>query len=124
LTIPQNPSISNIAQTGRKERGSWMWVEISPEEPVYIISVVAKLVGLHVQTIRLYEKKGLICPKRTAKRTRLYSLNDVKRLKLIKYLSREMGINLAGVKLILERIKDIDEAIRAIEEGDHERFAF
>ncbi len=113
MTIPHDPDIS-INKTGRKGRGNRMRVEIGPEEPVYIISVVARLVGLHEQTIRLYERKGLLLPKRTSKRTRLYSLNDIKRLKYIKYLTRVKGLNLAGVKMILETIEDIDEALKEI----------
>lgn len=93
-----------------------MWVKINSEEPVYIISVVAKIVGLHEQTIRNYEKRGLICPKRTLKRTRLYSLNDVKRLKYIKYLTRIKGLNLAGVKMMLDSLDDIDKVLENIKE--------
>lgn len=98
-----------------------MWVEIGPEEPVYTISVVAKIVGLHEQTIRLYERRGLIRPRRTAKRTRLYSLNDIKRLRYIKYLTRVRGVNLSGVRIILETIGDIDTVLKELKEveDDH-----
>lgn len=92
-------------------------LEIKPDEPVYVISVAARIVGLHEQTLRMYEKRGLVVPKRTARNTRLYSLNDLKKLKLIKVLTQEKGVNLAGVRLILERIDDIDKALQELEEG-------
>lgn len=91
--------------------------EIGPNEPVYVISVAARLVGLHVQTLRLYEKKGLVVPQRTDKKTRLYSLNDLKKLKLIKYLTHEKGLNLAGVKMVLEMTVDIDKALEEFEKN-------
>ncbi|MCD6087823.1 MAG: MerR family transcriptional regulator [Candidatus Hydrothermae bacterium] len=90
--------------------------KISPDEPVYVISVAARLVGLHEQTLRIYEKKGLVVPKRTDKKTRLYSMNDLKKLRLIKLLTQKRGLNLAGVKMILEMIDDIDRALREFEE--------
>ena len=116
MTITQIDGISIIKPGRRKGRGCRMRVEINPEEPVYIISVVARIVGLHEQTIRLYERRGLICPKRTLKKTRLYSLNDIKRLKYIKYLTRVRGLNLAGVKMILDSLDDLDKALKEIEE--------
>ncbi len=90
--------------------------KISPDEPVYVISVAARLVGLHEQTLRIYEKKGLVVPRRTDKKTRLYSMNDLKKLRLIKLLTQKRGLNLAGVKMILEMIDDIDRALREFEE--------
>lgn len=92
-----------------------MMMKVSPDEPVYVISVAAKLVGLHEQTLRMYEKKGLVVPKRTDKKTRLYSKNDLKKLQFIKYLTQEKGVNLAGVQIILKLVKNIDEAMRKIE---------
>ncbi len=92
-----------------------MKFEINPNEPVYVISVAAKLVGLHEQTLRLYEKKGLVRPKRTRRNTRLYSLNDLKKLILIKFLTQKRGLNINGVKLFLEYTTDIDQALEQIE---------
>jgi len=92
-----------------------MKFEINPNEPVYVISVAAKLVGLHEQTLRLYEKKGLVRPKRTRRNTRLYSLNDLKKLVLIKFLTQKRGLNINGVKLFLEYTTDIDQALEQIE---------
>ncbi len=89
--------------------------EINPNEPVYMISVAARLVGLHEQTLRLYEKRGLVVPKRTKKNTRLYSMNDLKKLVLIKFLTQQKGLNLNGVKLFLEYTEDIDQALEQLE---------
>lgn len=75
------------------------------ERPRYMISVAADLVGMHPQTLRIYETKGLIRPKRTAGNTRLYSEADVERLRLIQRLTNELGLNLAGVEQVL-RLED------------------
>jgi MerR family transcriptional regulator/heat shock protein HspR len=75
------------------------------ERPRYMISVAAELVGMHPQTLRLYEQKGLVRPKRTAGNTRLYSEADIERLQLIQRLTSELGLNLAGVELVI-RLED------------------
>jgi MerR family transcriptional regulator/heat shock protein HspR len=71
----------------------------------YMISVAAELVGMHPQTLRIYEQKGLVRPKRTAGNTRLYSDLDLERLRLIQRLTSELGLNLAGVEHVL-RLED------------------
>jgi MerR family transcriptional regulator/heat shock protein HspR len=76
-----------------------------PDRPRYMISVAAELVGMHPQTLRLYESKGLVRPARTPGGTRLYSDDDVERLRLIQRLTTELGLNLAGVKHELQ-LKD------------------
>ena len=73
--------------------------------PRYMISVAAELVGMHPQTLRLYESKGLVGPARTPGGTRLYSDADVERLRLIQRLTTELGLNLAGVEQVL-RLED------------------
>jgi MerR family transcriptional regulator/heat shock protein HspR len=75
------------------------------DRPRYMISVAAELVGMHPQTLRIYENKGLIRPKRTAGNTRLYSEADLGRLRLIQRLTNELGLNLAGVEHVL-RLQD------------------
>ncbi len=72
------------------------------DRPIYMISVAAELVGMHPQTLRIYESKGLVRPKRTAGNTRLYSERDVKRLRVIQKLTTELGLNLSGVELVLK----------------------
>lgn len=71
------------------------------ERPLYMISVAAELAGVHPQTLRIYERKQLICPKRSAGNTRLYSDADIERLRLIQHLTQEEGVNLAGVERII-----------------------
>src|SRR6266513_2172063 len=75
---------------------------VMDDRPRYMISVAADLVGMHPQTLRIYESKGLIRPKRTAGNTRLYSEADLERLRLIQQLTNELGLNLAGVEQVLE----------------------
>ena len=72
------------------------------DHPRYMISVAAELVGMHPQTLRIYESKGLVRPKRTAGNTRLYSERDVERLRVIQKLTTELGLNLSGVELVLK----------------------
>jgi len=71
------------------------------DRPRYMISVAAELVGMHPQTLRMYEQKGLVQPQRTAGNTRLYSEADLERLRLIQRLTTELGLNLAGVEAVL-----------------------
>ena len=76
-----------------------------PDRPRYMISVAAELVGMHPQTLRMYEAKGLVRPGRTPGGTRLYSELDLERLRLIQRLTGELGLNLAGVEHVL-RLQD------------------
>ena len=76
-------------------------VDVSRGQPVYNISVAAELVGVHPRTLRIYEETGLVIPARTEGNTRLFSNADIELLQRIRFLIQEMGLNLAGVKLIL-----------------------
>jgi MerR family transcriptional regulator/heat shock protein HspR len=76
-------------------------MEVDREYPVYTIGVVAQLLDLHEQTIRQYERLGLICPCRTIRKTRLYSQCDIERLDCINYLVKTCGVNLAGVQIVV-----------------------
>ncbi len=78
---------------------------MSSDRPRYMIGVAAELVGMHPQTLRMYETKGLVRPARTPGGTRLFSDNDVDRLRLIQRLTTELGLNLAGVEQVL-RLED------------------
>jgi MerR family transcriptional regulator, heat shock protein HspR len=75
------------------------------DRPIYMISVAAELVGMHPQTLRMYEAKGLVRPQRTPGGTRLYSEADLERLRIVQRLTTELGLNLAGVELVL-RLED------------------
>jgi MerR family transcriptional regulator/heat shock protein HspR len=85
------------------------------ERPMYMISVAADLVGMHPQTLRIYEAKGLVRPKRTAGGTRLYSEADVERLRIVQRLTTELGLNLAGVELVLRLEDELRKAHGQIE---------
>jgi len=85
------------------------------EQPVYVISVAAELAGVHPQTLRIYERKGLLEPERTAGNTRRYSLADIERLNRIQELTQAVGVNLAGVKMILDLERQLDRMRRRLE---------
>jgi MerR family transcriptional regulator, heat shock protein HspR len=78
-------------------------IYISPDEPVYVISVASKLSDLPVWTLRQLDKAGVVCPKRVGKKNRYYSLKDVKRLEYVHYLMDDKGVNISGIKIILEK---------------------
>jgi MerR family transcriptional regulator/heat shock protein HspR len=90
------------------------------DRPRYMISVAADLVGMHPQTLRIYEQKGLVRPRRTAGNTRLYSERDLERLRLIQRLTTELGLNLAGVELVLRLEDELRKAHRRIERLERE----
>jgi MerR family transcriptional regulator, heat shock protein HspR len=90
--------------TGRR-KGS----EPEPTQGVYMISVAAELAGMHPQTLRIYEARGLITPKRSAGKTRLYSQDDVDRLRRIQELTSELGMNLAGVEKVFELEEELEK---------------
>ncbi len=73
-----------------------------PTRPVYVISVAATLVSAHPRTLRIYEDEGLLCPARTPTNIRLYSENDVRRVMWIRHLTQNLGVNLAGVRILFE----------------------
>jgi MerR family transcriptional regulator, heat shock protein HspR len=79
---------------------------------VYMISVAAELAGMHPQTLRIYEARGLITPKRSPKNTRLYSAEDVERLRRIQELTTELGMNLAGVEKVFELEEEMERMRR------------
>jgi len=84
------------------------------DRPRYMISVAADLVGMHPQTLRIYEQKGLVLPKRTAGNTRLYSELDIERLRLIQRLTTEIGLNLAGVEQVLHLEDELQQMKRRL----------
>jgi MerR family transcriptional regulator/heat shock protein HspR len=86
--------------------------KLEPDTPVYVISVAADLIGCHPRTLRIYEERGLLSPTRR-RRIRLYSARDIHRVRMIRFLTEEKGLNLAGVRMILE-----------IQEHYHEEFTW
>ncbi|PFG72960.1 heat shock protein transcriptional repressor HspR [Tepidiforma thermophila] len=86
-------------------------LDVDDDEPMYVISIAARLVGMHQQTLRYYEKVGLIRPKRTEGNIRMYSNADIQRIKTAQRLIDELGVNLAGVDIILR----MNEQIRRLQ---------
>jgi len=78
-------------------------IKIAPEEPVYVIGVVCKLVNIPIWTLRQLDKAGVVKPKRVGRRHRLYSFKDLKRLEYVHYLMEEKRVNIHGIKIILEK---------------------
>jgi MerR family transcriptional regulator/heat shock protein HspR len=90
-------------------------IEVSSERGVFMISVAAELAEMHPQTLRMYEARGLIEPKRSPKGTRLYSQADVERLRRIQEMTTELGLNLAGVERVLELETKLERAQRRLD---------
>lgn len=82
---------------------------VNRNEPVYMISVAARICELHPQTLRMYERLGLVRPARIGKKNRMYSEADIERLKQIQHLTQDMGINLAGVEVILDLLNKMEK---------------
>ncbi|MQY14212.1 putative heat shock protein HspR [Streptomyces sp. RB5] len=91
-----------MATAGRGSGGGRNPFELNDETPVYVISIAAQLSGLHPQTLRQYDRLGLVSPDRTAGRGRRYSARDIELLRQVQQLSQDEGINLAGIKRIIE----------------------
>jgi MerR family transcriptional regulator, heat shock protein HspR len=89
-------------------------VEVSSDRGVFMISVAAELAEMHPQTLRMYEARGLIEPKRSPKGTRLYSQKDVDRLRRIQEMTAELGMNLAGVERVFELEQQLDSMSRKV----------
>jgi MerR family transcriptional regulator/heat shock protein HspR len=96
--------------TGKRRVRSRTRVEVADDRGVFMISVAAELAEMHPQTLRMYEQRGLIRPKRSPKGTRLYSHADVERLRRIQEMTAELGMNLAGV----ERVFELEEQLEAM----------
>jgi len=94
---------------GASRRVTQVSAGIDRERGVFMISVAAELAEMHPQTLRMYEQRGLITPKRSPKNTRLYSQEDVERLRRIQEMTAEQGLNLAGVETVLELEEKLEE---------------
>lgn len=86
------------------------------DEPVYMISVAARMLSCHPQTLRMYEREGLVSPKRSRRNLRLYSDDDIERLRLIKRLTQDLGVNLAGVEVILDLLQKVEQQQQEIDD--------
>jgi MerR family transcriptional regulator, heat shock protein HspR len=97
-------------------RRTTITASVDPERGVFMISVAAELAEMHPQTLRMYEQRGLITPKRSPKGTRLYSQADVDRLRRIQQMTAELGMNLAGVERVLEMEEQLERMTRRVEQ--------
>ncbi len=96
--------------------GAQLPQQIDSDAPVFVISVAAQLAGMHPQTLRTYDRMGLVVPRRLAKRGRRYSARDIARLRLVQRLSQDEGINLEGIRRILAMQDEMDELRRRLED--------
>ena len=90
------------------------------DEPVYLISIVAKILDIHPQTLRQYERENLVTPSRSGGRIRLYSQRDIDRIKMILRLTRDLGVNLAGVDIILRLKEHVEILEQDVNDLTHE----
>ncbi len=93
------------------------------EEPCFVISVASRMVGVHAQTLRYYERVGLVWPSRTVGRQRLYSIADIERLRRVKALTDDMGVNLAGAEVALKlmgRVEELEREVQHLKEQMHQ----
>lgn len=98
---------------------------VKSDKPVFMISVVAQMLCIHPQTLRLYEREGFIKPSRTVGNTRLYSQDDVEQIRTIMRLTREMGVNLAGVEIVLnmkDKVEALQRELSAVWQAIEERY--
>ena len=102
----RKPTDERTPSGAGSERGDPM---ADKDKPLYVISVAAELVDMHPQTLRLYERKGLIEPSRSAGKTRLYSQRNIEQLREIRRLTQELGVNLAGVEEIIRLRRTLDD---------------
>lgn len=102
-----NGAQTNGAQTNGAHGASTQAAAPDEARPVYYISVVAEMVETHPQTLRMYERVGLVCPCRTRAGVRLYSQADVEQVRRIQHLTQELGVNLAGVEVIFDLLREM-----------------
>jgi MerR family transcriptional regulator/heat shock protein HspR len=98
-----------------RRRAATIRAQVDHDRGVFMISVAAELAQMHPQTLRMYESRGLITPKRSPKGTRLYSYADVERLRKIQEMTAELGMNLAGVERVLELEEKLERAQRKVD---------
>src|SRR5271157_1970448 len=110
------PGGEGVPERRRREAARVTRVEVETDRGVFMISVAAELANMHPQTLRMYEARGLIEPQRSPKGTRLYSQEDVEKLRRIQEMTAELGLNLAGVERVLALEREIESMHARIEE--------
>jgi MerR family transcriptional regulator/heat shock protein HspR len=111
---------SSVPASGRRTVASVTRVKVAADRGVFMISVAAQLANMHPQTLRMYEARGLISPMRSPKGTRLYSQEDVDKLRRIQEMTAQLGLNLAGVERVLDLEAEIEEMQTRIEQIEME----
>ena len=113
---PARRSTDNAPGSSRRSPPTVTRVEVETDRGVFMISVAAELASMHPQTLRVYEARGLIEPQRSPKGTRLYSQEDVEKIKRIQEMTADLGLNLAGVERVLDLEEEIEQMHARIEE--------
>lgn len=108
--------VEKLNQNNRSGAGNG-FRERDTRRPVYHISIVAQMVETHPQTLRMYERMGLIAPQRTRNNVRLYSDADVEQVRRIQYLTQDLGVNLAGVEVIFDLLREVHRLQAEVEEA-------
>ncbi len=112
----ERPPTGKVRASRRHSPATITRVEVATDRGVFMISVAAKLANMHPQTLRMYESRGLIEPHRSPKGTRLYSHEDVDRLRRIQEMTADLGLNLAGVERVLDLEQEIERMHERIEQ--------
>jgi MerR family transcriptional regulator/heat shock protein HspR len=116
MSEQERPPTGSSPASRRRSAPAITRVEVATDRGVFMISVAAKLANMHPQTLRMYESRGLIEPQRSPKGTRLYSHEDVERLRRIQEMTADLGLNLAGVERVLDLEEEIEQMHQRIEE--------
>jgi MerR family transcriptional regulator, heat shock protein HspR len=118
--MAERPNNNSAPASTRRAAARVTRVEVAVDRGVFMISVAAQLANMHPQTLRMYEARGLIAPKRSPKGTRLYSQDDVDKLRRIQEMTAELGLNLAGVERVLHLEAEIEDMQARIEQIEME----
>ena len=122
VSLARTKAAETTGRPGTRVRQDGMEDQVTPMEGVYIISVAARILDMHPQTLRKYEKLGLINPGRTLGMLRLYSREDIRKVRLIRHLAGNLGLNLAGVEFALGMVDNLlrlTQRMEAAAEGSH-----
>lgn len=128
-TLPEPPLRVN-GRAGRTRRSRIGASKVNNDKPIFTLSVAAEILHLHPRTLRIYEEHDLVVPTRTQTNRRRYSQNDIKKFQFIQYLTRERGVNLSGVKIILALLEELrktvsDPIVQMFPDyGENENFPF
>lgn len=109
--VPSDDQLRINGRVGRARRSRLASSRVNNDKPIFTLSVAAEILHLHPRTLRIYEEHDLVVPTRTQTNRRRYSQNDIKKFQFIQYLTRERGVNLSGVKIILALLEELRKTI-------------